>query len=290
MIVLKAHAKINLTLDITGILDNGYHELAMIMQSVSLHDTLTISSDAETFSFTSTNSRLPLNDNNLIVKAAKLFFDKFSVPENVRIHLKKRIPISAGLAGGSADAAAVLVGLNKLYGCNASVEELQELGLSLGADVPFCISGGTALCEGVGEIISPLPNIPDCYILIAKPPQSMSTPRAFSLFDSFVGYLPDIDNESVIKGIKNNDLDSLSPFLANKLQAITEREHPIVNQLVLIMSQSGAKASVMSGSGTAVYGIFDSRIIAEKCQNKLPKQTVSHITTPASSGVTFTIR
>lgn len=287
MITLRAHAKINLTLDITGILNNGYHSLSMVMQSVTLADTLTLSGSNDGLSFFSANTRIPNNESNLVVKAAKLFIDTYKLSDNVSIGLKKVIPVSAGLAGGSADAAAVLIGLNKYFDCRLSLSELQSLGLKLGADIPFCLQGGTALCEGIGEIITPLPALPDCYILIAKPVQSMSTPKAFSLYDSFDDELPTVNNPKIICALKNRDLDSVCVHLANKLQPVTAREHPVVNRLVLTFLQNGAKSAVMSGSGTAVFGIFDSRIIAEKCKKKLPKSTVSYITTPSQVGVSI---
>ena len=287
MITLKAHAKINLTLDVTGTLDNGYHSLQMIMQSVSLSDTLTISPSNSGLHFSSNNSRMPVNENNLVVKAARLFLDTYNVDNNIDLYLKKMIPISAGLAGGSADAAAVLLGLDKYFDCNIPLSELQQLGLKLGADVPFCLQGGTALCEGIGEKITSLSDLPNCYILIVKPPQSMPTPKAFSLYDSFDGIIPEVNNISAIKAIANNDLDSLCLYLANKIQPITEKEHPFVSVLRTILSQNGAKAAIMSGSGTSVYGIFDSRIIAEKCQKKLPKNIISYITSPVPVGISF---
>ena len=287
MITLKAHAKINLTLDVTGFTENGYHSLAMIMQSVALADTITIESISEGILFSSGSTRIPVNENNLVFKTARLFLDAMSLPHNVHIDLKKRIPVSAGLAGGSADAAAVLVGLNELFGCGLTPDELKKLGLQLGADVPFCLTGGTALCEGVGEIITPLPDMPDCYILLAKPLRGMSTPKAFAMYDEYDGQLPEVNNAAAIKALRDGDLDTLCLHTANKLQPITEECVGTVEYLTKKFMENGAKAASMSGSGTAVFGIFDSRIIAEKCRKRLRRPVLSYITTPSKVGVTI---
>lgn len=287
MITLKAHAKINLTLDVTGFTDNGYHSLSMIMQSVALADLLTIDAISEGILFSSGSTRIPVNENNLVFKAARLFLDAMSLPHNVHIDLKKRIPVSAGLAGGSADAAAVLTGLNEFFGCGLSLEELKALGVQLGADVPFCLTGGTALCEGVGEIITKLPDMPDCYILIAKPLRGMSTPKAFALFDEYDGPLPEVNNAAAIQALHNKDLDTLCLHAANKLQPITESCVGTVKYLAEKFAENGAKAASMTGSGTAVFGIFDSRMTAEKCRRRLHRAVLSYITTPSDRGVTI---
>ena len=287
MITLKAHAKINLTLDVTGFTDNGYHSLSMIMQSVALADVITIDSISEGILFSSGSTRIPVNENNLVFKTARLFLDAMSLPHNVHIDLKKRIPVSAGLAGGSADAAAVLVGLNKFFDCGLSLDELKELGVKLGADVPFCLTGGTALCEGVGEIITKLPDMPDCYILIAKPLRGMSTPKAFALYDEYGGSLPEVNNAAAVNALNEGDLDTLCLHMANKLQPITESCVGTVRHIAEKLLENGAKAACMSGSGTSVFGVFDSRIIAEKCKKRLHKPILSYITTPSKTGVTI---
>ncbi len=287
MITLKAHAKINLTLDVTGFTENGYHSLSMIMQSVALADVITIDAISEGILFSSGSTRIPVNENNLVFKAARLFLDAVSLPDNVHIDLKKRIPVSAGLAGGSADAAAVLIGLNEFFGCGLSLDELKALGLRLGADVPFCLTGGTALCEGIGEIITKLPDLPDCYILIAKPLRGMSTPKAFALYDEYQGTLPEVNNPAAVKALGGGDLDSVCLHMANKLQPVTEGCVGTVKHLTEKLIANGAKAACMSGSGTAVFGIFDSRIIAEKCKKRLHKPILSYITTPSKAGVTI---
>ena len=287
MITLKAHAKINLTLDVTGFTDNGYHSLSMIMQSVALADVITIDGISEGILFSSGSTRIPVNENNLVFKTARLFLDAMSLPHNVHIDLKKRIPVSAGLAGGSADAAAVLVGLNKFFDCGLSLDELKELGLKLGADVPFCLTGGTALCEGVGEIITKLPDMPDCYILIAKPLRGMSTPKAFALYDEYGGALPEVNNAAAVNALNEGDLDTLCLHMANKLQPITESCVGTVGHIAEKLLENGAKAACMSGSGTSVFGVFDSRIIAEKCKKRLHKPILSYITTPSKTGVTI---
>ena len=287
MITLKAHAKINLTLDVTGFTDNGYHSLSMIMQSVALADTITIESISEGILFSSGSTRIPVNENNLVFKTARLFLDKMSLPHNIHIDLKKKIPVSAGLAGGSADAAAVLVGLNQHFGCGLSLDELKTIGLELGADVPFCLTGGTALCEGVGEIITKLPDMPDCYILIAKPLRGMSTPKAFAMYDEYEGALPEINNAAAINALNEGDLDTLCLHMKNKLQPVTEECVGTVEYLASKFIENGAKAASMTGSGTAVFGIFDSRIIAEKCRKRLHRPVLSYITTPSKVGVTI---
>ncbi len=287
MITLKAHAKINLTLDVTGFTDNGYHSLSMIMQSVALADVITIDGISEGILFSSGSTRIPVNENNLVFKTARFFLDAMSLPHNVHIDLKKRIPVSAGLAGGSADAAAVLVGLNRFFDCGLSLDELKELGLKLGADVPFCLTGGTALCEGVGEIITKLPDMPDCYILIAKPLRGMSTPKAFALYDEYGGALPEVNNAAAVNALNEGDLDTLCLHMANKLQPITESCVGTVRHIAEKLLENGAKVACMSGSGTSVFGVFDSRIIAEKCKKRLHKPILSYITTPSKTGVTI---
>lgn len=285
MIKVKAFAKINLTLDITGKDDNGYHTLSMIMQSVSLHDTITIKcADSEGIEITSSNKRLPNDSRNLAYKAAELFFSKTGISAGISIDIKKSIPISAGLAGGSADAAGVLVGLNSLFETELSEKELCEYGSLIGSDIPFCIVGGTALCEGYGEKITKLTPLAQCYILIAKPNAGMSTQKAYSLFDESDVSGPIINNDKAIESINNNDIDSLCIYLGNKLQPVTEKEVESVKQIASSMLLRGAKNAIMTGSGTAVFGIFENRLTAEKCLKQIAKDNISYIVTPVNTG------
>lgn len=286
MIKINAYAKINLTLDITGKKENGYHLISTIMQSISLHDILSldINNNNEILINTS-NKRLPIDNKNLAYKAAELFKKITGINSGVIIEIKKNIPISAGLAGGSADAAAVLIGLNKLFNTKLTSLELSDIGKELGSDIPFCINGGTCICEGLGDEITPLPPIPQCYILLSKPPIGMSTQIAYSLFDELNVTEPPINNKKAIESIYNNDLDSLCIYLGNKLQTVTERSVKEINEIIKTMQLRGAKNAIMSGSGTAVFGIYNNRLDAEKCLKQLNQSFMNYIVTPYNRGI-----
>lgn len=269
---VRAHGKINLALDVLGRRDNGYHDVRMIMQSVGLYDNVEIinlgpSASGKPEIDIETNLRyLPNNENNLAHKAAMLLMEEFYIARHIAIKIKKLIPVAAGMAGGSADAAAVLKGVNRLFGLGLSAEELKKRGVTLGADIPYCIDGGTALSEGIGEILTPLPPMPQCIILLVKPPINVSTKLVYEKLDSKeIEYHPDIDG--MIDAIKAGDLHAMASKLGNVLQTVTESEYPIITEIKNKMLEMGALNSMMSGSGPTVFGIFDDRAKAKEAYN-----------------------
>lgn len=256
-IQLNAYAKINLGLDVIGKRPDGYHEVRMIMQTIGLHDKLSINTIHNPNIKMKTNLPfLPVNDKNIVYKAVSLIKEKYQIKEGIYINLKKRIPVSAGLAGGSTDAAAALIGMNKLFGLDLSLENLMDIGVTLGADVPYCLIGGTALSEGIGEKLTSLPPFPDSNILIVKPNINVSTKKIYGNFDlSKVENHPNIDG--IITGIKDNNLQEATNHFANVLETVTVKMHPKINIIKETMLNQGALTSLMSGSGPTVFGIFD---------------------------------
>ena len=254
-ISIKAPAKINLFLDITGKLPNGYHEIASVMQTLDLFDYVKVEK-AEEISVKCSIGELD-GENNIAYKAAKLFFEATKIENGAKIFIDKRIPMQAGMAGGSADAAAVLYGLNKIFDEPFSEEELCSIGAKCGADVPFSIIGGTKLSEGFGEKLSPAPEIPDCWIVIVKPDFSMSTPESYKYYDEHglfeLGH-PDI--RKILANLEENDLSGICGNLYNVLEHTIE--NPLIGEIKSEMLRLGAVGSIMTGSGTAVFGIFDS--------------------------------
>ena len=254
---LKAMAKINLGLDVTGRREDGYHEVKMIMQSIYLYDNIVITRKSEPGINLKTNlSFLPVNENNLVYKAAKLMIDTFDIKEGVDIDLDKHIPVAAGMAGGSTDAASVLYGINKMFDLKQSNEKLMELGVKLGADVPYCIMRGTALSEGIGEKLTRLKPVPQCYVLIAKPGISVSTKYVYETLDAKeVIEHPDID--SMISAIDEGDIKKLASLMGNVLETVTEQEYPVITEIKNYMKQNGAINAMMSGSGPTVFGLYE---------------------------------
>lgn len=273
---VRAHGKINLGLDVLGRRDNGYHDVRMIMQSVGLYDNVEIvnlgnSASGKPEIDIDTNLKyLPNNENNLAYKAAMLLMEEFYISKHIAIRIKKMIPVAAGMAGGSADAAAVLKGVNKLFGLGLSNEELKKRGVTLGADIPYCIDGGTALSEGIGEILTPLPPMPPCIILLVKPPINVSTKLVYEKLDSKeIEYHPDIDG--MIETIKAGDLVGMASKLGNVLQTVTEAEYPIITDIKEKMLSMGALNSMMSGSGPTVFGLFEDEETARKAYDDMVK-------------------
>ena len=253
--IRKAYAKINLGLDVVRRLENGYHEVRMIMQTVYICDVLTLKKTESGIVVTTDNGELPTDENNLIYKAAKLMMDKYNIKQGVHIHLEKHIPIAAGMAGGSTDAAGTFIGMNELFACGADEEQLRELGVKVGADVPFCIMGGTALAEGIGEKLTRLPKPPACFLLIAKPDINVSTKYVYEHLDAEgVEHHPDIDG--MIRALADKDLTGIVERLENVLENVTVKKHPIIQEIKDTMVQAGAEGSLMSGSGPTVFGIF----------------------------------
>ena len=262
---IKAYAKINLGLDVIRRREDGYHEVRMIMQNIGLYDELTINKKDEAgIEILVDSCELPTNEDNLIYKAAKLLFDRFDIREGVTVNLRKNIPIAAGLAGGSTDAAATLIGINEIFDLKLSKEELMELSVKIGADVPYCILGGTAIAEGIGEILTPITSCPNCFVLIAKPPVGVSTPHVYKSLKLDEIVHPDID--AIISGIENKDIRTVADNLGNVLESVTIKEHPEIADIKNMMTDNGAMASLMSGSGPTVFGLFDNEVDANKCK------------------------
>lgn len=258
LLTLSANAKINLTLDILGTREDGYHEVAMIMQEISLHDTLSMGKINQGISLTivieGQQGTLPADESNLCWKAAALVQKEYNLQEGVEIHLTKRIPMAAGLAGGSADAAAVLKGMNHLFRLGMTEARLCELGARLGSDIPFCIMGGTMLATGRGEILTRLPSFPRLSVVLAKPPVDVSTAWAYKTYDA--GYDgPHPDNEAMLEAIHGGDAHKAAGLLCNVLEGVTETEHPVIADYKRLMMEHGAMASMMSGSGPTVFGL-----------------------------------
>lgn len=263
-ISLKAYAKINLALDVTGVRENGYHEVRMIMQSIGLYDQIELEKTAEEGFFLAANvDFLPVDGRNLMVRAAQLLFEAFSLPGGLSMKLDKHIPVAAGLAGGSADAAAVLYGIAQLYELPLSLPELQNYGVRIGADVPFCLLQHTALAEGIGEVLTPLPPCPDCFIVLAKPAVSVSTKEVYQKLDLLeITEHPDVDG--MIGALKAGDLHGITGKLANVLEAVTIPMHPEIREIKRILKENGALNALMSGSGPTVFALFETEKEAER--------------------------
>lgn len=268
-LILKAHGKINLGLDVVRRLENGYHQVRMVMQSVELADTVTMRRLPEDRIVLKTDKPgLPCDERNLACKAAKLMKEKFSLSGGVEIFLEKRIPVAAGMAGGSADCAAVLKGMNGLFGLGLSLRELQDEGVKLGADVPYCLMGGCALSEGIGEVLTALPKPPACTLLLAKPDIDVSTKYVYeNLRLDELGRHPDIDG--ILQSIGSGDLEGLCGKLENVLESVTGKAYPVIGAIEEAMKAEGALAAVMSGSGPTVFGIFREKEAAERAMERV---------------------
>ena len=266
---LQAFAKINLGLDVLGKREDGYHEVRMIMQTIRMYDQLDMRKSVEPGIHLTTNKKyIPVDENNLVWRAAKLMMDTCGIIEGVSIHLHKVIPVAAGMAGGSSDAAATLVGMNRLFHCGLSKEKLMELGVQIGADVPYCVLRGTALAEGIGEKLTVLPPLPDCWILIGKPGISVSTKYVYTTLDLNTDTVhPDIDGMK--KALDDGNLYGITERMGNVLQDVTIPAYPEVERIKEQMKTLGAVNAMMSGSGPTVFGIFDNEEKAQKACQKL---------------------
>ena len=266
---LKALGKVNLGLDILGKKENGYHEVRMVMQTVYLYDRVILERSKIPGIRLETNLNfLPVNENNIAYKAAEMLKKEFGIDEGIKIILDKHIPVAAGMAGGSSNAAAVLFGMNRMYGLGLSEEELKKRGVNLGADVPYCIMRGTVLAEGIGERLTPLPSIPKCYVLIAKPPLSASTETVYEKYDALTQVEhPDIDG--IIQGLENSDIQRVASGMGNVLEQVMLKEYPVIGQIKKAMLDLGALGALMSGSGPTVFGLFDSRSQARMAARKI---------------------
>lgn len=266
---LKAYAKVNLGLDVIRRREDGYHEVKMIMQTISLYDKIVLKKIKRPEIRVKTNLYyLPENENNLVYQAAKLLMDEFHIKSGVAIDLQKFIPVAAGMAGGSSDAAAVLYGMNRMFRLGLTKRDLMNQGVKIGADVPYCIMRGTALAEGIGEQLSALAPMPKCKVLVAKPPISVSTKFVYEnlkLEDSTKH--PNIDG--VLQGIVSGSLKEIADHMGNLLETVTIPHHPVIAQLKEEMMQGGALNAMMSGSGPTVFGLFEDENLAEETCRKL---------------------
>lgn len=254
--ISRSYAKINLTLDVLSKRENGYHDISMIMQTVSLFD-LIITDRTESGIEISTNLRyLPCNEKNIAYKAADAFFKESGINGGVKIRIHKNIPVSAGLAGGSGNCAAVLTAVNMLYGAPLSKDKLCAIGASLGADVPYCFDGSTQLAEGIGEILTPLPKMPDAYILLVKPSINVSTGTVYEQIDS-APVIDRPDTNAMINALRAQSVAGIADNLCNVMESVTEKMYPVIGGIKQKMILNGALGSVMSGSGPTVFGIFD---------------------------------
>lgn len=256
---LRALAKINLGLDILGKRPDGYHNVRMIMQTIQMYDVLDIRKKEEPGISLSVNvPYIPSDERNLVYKAAKLLMDEFQIREGVAIRLEKFIPVAAGMAGGSSDAAAAFVGLNRLFRLNLTEKELMERAVKIGADVPYCIMRGTALAEGIGEKLTRLDPLPECYVLVGKPGINVSTKMAYENLNLLeIASHPDIDG--MIEDIRRKDLYSMAAKMSNVFEPGIARQYPVIRQIRELMEENGAVRAMMSGSGPTVFGIFDSK-------------------------------
>lgn len=284
---LKALAKINLGLDVLRRREDGYHDVRMIMQTVRIFDRLAlVKQDKEGIRVRTNLYYLPANENNLVYKAAKLLFEEFDIRGGLSIDLKKYIPVAAGMAGGSSDAAAVLYGVNRMYGLGLSREELMERAVKIGADVPYCILRGTALAEGIGEKLTPLSPMPPCNILVAKPGISVSTKYVYENLhanDLRPEQHPDIDG--ILEALKKQDLRGMAECLrdGNVLETVTGEAYPVIGRLKATMEENGAAVALMSGSGPTVFGIYEDRMQARRAMAAIRKSRLAKqlfLTTP----------
>lgn len=286
-VTVKGYAKINLGLDVIGKLENGYHLLRSVMQQIDLYDTIELSRLSEAvviknalpaavadngmrITLTSDSDAVPLDQSNLAYKAAKLLMEHDGIGEGVHIHIIKRIPVAAGLAGGSTDAAAVFMGMNELFGLGHSKDELQELGVKLGADVPFCIMGGTALAEGIGEKLTPIQTMPEMYIVIAKPSIGVSTKYVYE--NLRLEQVTHPDTEKILVAMQRKDLAEMTGLLGNVLETVTIEKYPLIRELKDVMLETGAVGSLMSGSGPTVFGIFDTMEKAAEAEKQMQRK------------------
>lgn len=284
-IKIKANAKINLFLEITGKRSDGYHLLNTVMQSVSLSDFITITKKGSEITLFCDNTLIPTNEKNIAHKAACAFFDRLGEKRGIEIGIEKHIPCEAGMGGGSADGAAVLFGLNELFGKPFPIETLCEIGVKIGADVPFCLVGGTKICEGIGEIFTPLSDLSECSIVLVQPKFTCDTKSAFRLFDEKpVETAVDFSEfkNTLIKG----DLVSMGGKLYNVFECLCK--NPEIDEIKHIFKSNGSLGSVMTGSGSVVFGIFEDEKSAQSCVKALNYPFVS-VTKPTKQSLTIVL-
>lgn len=271
-IELKAYGKINLGLDVIRKRPDGYHDLDMIMQMVDVYDDIVITKNKTGKIEVKTDTAVLSNGkDNLAYMAAKMLMDEFKIKDGVNIYINKRIPIAGGMAGGSSDCATTLMGINQLFELGLSKEELMERGVKLGADVPYCVLGGTAIARGIGEVLTPLPAPADCHVIIAKPPVSVSTAYVYGHIKPLkITKRPDI--EAMAQSIKDGDLKKMASLIYNVMEDVTVGEYPIISEIKQVMLDNGALNSIMSGSGPTVFGLFDDKEKAQQCVKTLEEK------------------
>ena len=261
----RAYGKINLSLDVIGRRENGYHDVSMVMQTVDLYDVISLNKlegDGE-IRLTANVNTLPLDETNIVYKAVKLVKEEYGLNTGVSVHIEKHLPIAAGMGGGSSDGAAALRGMNRLFELGLSNEKLEELGVRLGADVPFLIKGGIALAEGIGEKLTKLPDFPDCVLVIAKPDLGVSTKEVYEAFDS----LKEVNHPDIMKLVKSLGsigLKEIVKLLGNVLEEVTAKKYEIIEIVKNLLIDDGAVFSMMTGSGPTVFGIFENEEQAKK--------------------------
>ena len=272
---LKARAKINLGLDVLGKREDGYHEVRMVMQTIGIYDRLILTKiPEEEIRITSNLAFLPVNENNLIYKAIKLLKDEYHFPGGVSVDLNKFIPVAAGMAGGSTDAASTMFGVNRLFGLNLSMGKMMELGVRLGADVPYCVMRGTALAEGIGEKLTRITPVPHMWILIAKPQINVSTRLVYEQLDmGGIQKHPDIDG--IIRAIEAQDVVRIAQSMGNVLENVTVPLYPVIETIKQDMLSHGAINAMMSGSGPTVFGLFDDKDTAEHACEALRESKIA---------------
>ena len=263
MATVKANAKINLTLDILNKRADGYHEVAMVMQAVGLFDTIHLTQAAAGIALRLDTRELPADEGNLAFRAARVFLDAYHISDGVRIEIEKRIPIAAGLAGGSTDAAGVLRGLNALFAVGATADDLAALGARLGSDVPFCVYGGTMAAAGRGEILTLLPTVTEAWAVLAKPPVAVSTAWAYDAFDREKPPSA-LRTAAMIDAVKSGDLERIAAGLSNDLERVTQKAHSVIGEYKRILRENGALNSLMTGSGPTVYALAKTEREAER--------------------------
>lgn len=260
---IKAYAKINISLDVVGKRKDGYHLLEMIMQNIEIYDDIDINKQ-KGITIKCNIPYIPVDERNLAYKAAKIFMDTYRINEGVEINLLKNIPVTAGLAGGSSNAAAVLKAMRDLFKKDISQKELLALGLNVGADVPYCIIGGTALCKGIGEKVIPLKPFRNHILVVVKPPFGVSTKEVYGMLDTDKIYKHP-DTEAIIAAVEKNDLHKTSGLMRNVLENVTLKKHYVIKDIKKQMLNFGAVGSMMSGSGPTVFAFFDDMLKAQRC-------------------------
>ena len=290
-ITKKAYAKVNLALDVLRRREDGYHEVKMIMQNLDIYDELTFSvyengtqPSNRKITITTNKEGIPTDSRNLIYKAVELMFDEYGIEAEIDIHLTKNIPVEAGMAGGSTDCAATLHAINELFNLGADTKKLMELGVKLGADVPYCVMAKTALSEGIGEVLTPVEPLKDCYVLVVKPPISVSTKMVYTnLKANELEKHPDVDG--MIEALKISDLSGVASRMENVLETVTVHMHPEIETIKKAMKEKGALNAIMSGSGPTVFGIFDDEEVAKMAAEHIRSLGVSKeifVTVPVS--------